>query len=620
MMLNSNYVVDNNNVANTDLTSQINMAPSAPALYNKDGTINWEMANGSSTYNNPLAYVLQPCYAVTTNLISNLNLSYGILPGLQIRSSFGYSNTEMNQSNQVPGTSWPAPLNINPSNRTNATATTNFITWIIEPQIDYKKKILQGQLEALVGSTFEENTQNSSASRAIGFASDALIPDPLAASTYRLLKYTSTLYHYDAVFGRLSYTWDEKYLINFTARRDGSSRFGPGKQFGNFGAVGAAWIFSKEKFVQNGLPFLSFGKVRASYGTTGNDQITDYQFLSTYTPYSPTYEGITGLYPTRIPNPNFGWEEVKKMEGGIELGFIEDKIILSASYYRNRTGNQLVGFPLPYITGGANIQANLPAIVQNTGIEIVLNTIDVKSRNFTWNTTINVTIPRNKLVAYPNLATSPYAHTYAIGRSLFVKPVFHYLGVNDSTGVYEFSSSKGTPSSFPSSPADYTFSKPLTQSFYGGVLNSLTFKGLQLDIFVQFVKQLGINYFGQSNYSVGQFNVNYPTQVLARWQKPGDITKYGAYSQNFNADPAQVLNSSDFAVQNASFIRLKNLAISYQLPPYLQKAVHLQNARIYLQCQNLITITKFLGLDPETGGSLVLPPLRMITGGMKLGF
>src|SRR5262249_45212708 len=148
------------------------------------------------------------------------------------------------------------------------------------------KRISRGNLNVLIGTTHHQNTYYSLGQIASGFASDALVSNITAATAVVVTgQAQATEYHYVAFFGRVGYNWEDKYLLNITARRDGSSRFGPGRQFGNFGAIGAGWIFSKEKFAEHSLPFLSFGKLRASYGSTGNDQIGDYQFLSTYAPY-----------------------------------------------------------------------------------------------------------------------------------------------------------------------------------------------------------------------------------------------------------------------------------------------------------------------------------------------
>lgn len=605
------FVNDNNVLPNSDFTGFMGLAPDAPALYDGNGNINWQ----KGTWRNPMASTLQKAQSNTDNLVGNLNLSYEVIPGLQVKSSFGYTHIQMNQSIQTPATFYYGPPI--PTRRRNNFGTTDVNTWIIEPQINYTLKIAKGKLEALIGSTVQKNVLNSLGQSASGFLSDALISDVASASNITINGNESTVYRYNALFGRLSYNWEDKYLLNMTARRDGSSRFGPGQQFGNFGAVGAAWIFSREKLFQDVLPFLSFGKLRASYGTTGNDQITDYQYLSTYSAYTnSTYQGIVGLNPTLIANPYFGWEQVKKIEGGVELGWLKDRIILSVSYYRNRTNNQLVGYVLPSMDGFTSVTANLPATVQNTGVELVLNTINVRKKDFSWNTSFNVSIPRNKLVAYPGLASSVYQYSYAIGKPLFIRSTYHYTGIDAQKGTYTF---QDVNKDGVIDINDLQFLKQVTQNYFGGMLNSFYYKGWQLDVFFQFVKQTGGNTLGSFGLP-GTFNDNQPTYVLDRWQKSNDIGKYEKFSQGSGAAQTAFRNltGSDAVITDASFVRLKNIALSYSLPKTWQQKAHLQNARIYLQCQNLFTITKYQGLDPETEGK-ALPPLRMITAGIQMG-
>jgi hypothetical protein len=318
-----------------------------------------------------------------------------------------------------------------------------------------------------------------------------------------------------------------------------------------------------------------------------------------------------------LTNPYFAWEQVKKLEGGIELGFIHDRILLTASYYENRTGNQLVGYPLPNLAGFTSIQANLPAVLQNSGLEFTLRAANIKSASITWTTSVNLSVPVNKLISYPNLATSSYKNTYAIGKSLFIQKRYGFAGVNDTTGVYQFNTSQGL-SDQPSYPQDLKITKPITQHWFGGLENSISYKGFNLDFLFQFVDQTGWNYMSGQSYVAGQVNVNYPKAVLNHWQKSGDIAHYGRYSTEYLADPSFSLFSSDLGIGNTSFVRLKNLALSYRFSKnWLQKA-QIQEARVYLQCQNLVTFThNYLGYDPETG-SAVVPPLRMITGGLQI--
>ncbi len=615
VQLTASYTYEFSDLPGNDPTGAINMAPDAPALFNADGSLNWQPLNGGSTFNNPLAYTLLSSRAKIDNLISELNLSYRILPGLQLETKFGFRHTLNNQSNISPDIAEPPPVNTYPSFRTNNFATTNLSNWIMEPQLNYEKNISKGKLNVILGSTFSQNIVNGSGFSTSGYPSDALINDPQAASTRSPIGYFNTLYHYDAAFGRIGYTWENKYLINATGRRDGSSRFGPDKQFGNFGAIGAGWIFSQEKFAQNALSFLSFGKLRGSYGTSGNDQIPDYEFLSTYSP-NGIYQGITGLNPTNLTNPNLAWELNKKLEGGIELGFLKDRISLTASVYRNRSGNQLVPYRLPAVAGFGFVYANLPAVVQNTGKEFTLRTTNVKSKSFSWVSSFNLSIPRNKLLAFPNLSTSPYSYSYVVGQSLFISKRWHFAGINDSTGTFQYATSHGL--SDQPSLADLKVLQPLTNHWYGGIENSFSYKGFDFSFLIYIVDQTGYNYMASAGYNVGTFNTNYPTAVNNRWRKPGDKALYGFASTYHNSDPNYASGFSDFGLGNTSFIRLQSLALSYHLPKGWLKKLQLQNARFYIHCENLFVIThNYLGFDPGTGGT-GLPPLRTLTGGLQI--
>jgi TonB-linked SusC/RagA family outer membrane protein len=609
------YVSDNDVLPQTDFTGNILLAPDAPPLYNPDGSLNWAVSpTGASTWTNPIAATLKSATAKTDNLMGDLNLSYEILPGLQLRSTFGYTRMQLNQTNlQVAAAFFGPPV---ATNRRNLFATTNNDIWIIEPQINYAKKIGRGKLDVLIGMTQQQNKYNSISFTSLGFTSDALINNPAFATNYAISGNTVSEYHYAAIYGRINYNWEDKYLLNLTARRDGSSRFGPDNEFGNFGAIGAGWIFSKEDWAKD-ISWLSFGKLRSSYGITGNDQIGDYQFLSLYSGYNnSTYQGVNTLYPTAIANPHFGWEVNKKLEGGLETGFLHDRIFLSADYYLNRSGNQLVGLILPSTAGFTSITANLPAVVQNTGLEFALSTTNIKSRSFTWTSSLNLTIPRNKLISFPGLASNPnYHNTYQEGKSLYIKPTYIFTGVNPQTGLYTFKDVNGDGML---DSRDQQFVKQVAQNYYGGLENSFMYKGWQLSFLFQFVKQTGFNYL-YSFKTPGSNNNNEPISVLTAWQKPGDNSTVQKFSTTGAASTAyQNLQQSDSEITDASFIRLKNLELSYQLPADWVQKLHMRNLQIYVQGQNLLTITSYKGLDPETQFTN-LPPLRMIATGLKIG-
>jgi TonB-linked SusC/RagA family outer membrane protein len=617
LLLTGNYQNDFNNLLNIDFTGQTFLPPDAPPLHNADGTLNW--ADGS--WSNPLALTLQKYILHINNLVGNSVLSYEILRGLDLKASLGYTLQVLTDINITPIAYFPPSYNI--TTGTASFTNNNTHSWIVEPQLTYNHSFGKLSLNALAGTTIQENVATGQVLNGSGYSSDALLESLQGASLITQYSVTNKDYKYNALFGRVELNWADKYLVNLNARRDGSSRFGPGNQFGNFGSVGAAWIFTKENVVAKAIPLLSFGKLRGSYGTSGNDQIGDYQYLSLYNfTTGVPYQGATGTYPANLNNPNYSWEINRKLEGGIELGFLKDRILFSASYYRNRSSNELVGYSLPDIAGFTAVTENLPALVQNTGWEFVLNTVNINSKNYRWTSSINLTISRNKLVSFPNFENSPYQYTYVIGQPLNVMKTYHMIGVNDTTGVYEFANNKGGATYTPAYTTDRIANIDPNPKYYGGFQNAFSYKGFTLDFLFQFKKQIGIQPMLQLNVPPGVSGYyNMPSYVLNRWQKPGDNKPIERFTQNYggNAYAAYTIAStSDAAYVDASFIRLKNVSISYTLAASWMKAVHIQNCRIYVQCQNLLTITRYAGFDPENLNVNSLPPLRIITGGIEI--
>ncbi len=612
----ASFVSDKNKLLSLDPTLRaITLPPNIPSFYDSTGNLIWH----TGVFFNPYADLRKHFTINSSNLVSNAVISYEILTGLQLKTSMGYTQMQMNEISTNP----IASLNPSSSTKTGSAsfADNSFKTWIIEPQLNYQKKVGGSELNILMGITFNEEVRQGQTLRATGFINDALVENIAASAAISTLNAHFTKYRYNAVFGRINYRLQSKYLLNLTARRDGSSRFGPGKQFANFGAIGAGWIFSEEVFFQKKFPFLSFGKIRGSYGITGNDQLTDYQYLDTYSPTAYPYMGAGGLFPTRLFNPDFAWEVNKKIESAMELGFLRDRIFFTTSYYHNRSSNQLVGYSLPLITGGESIQFNLPATIQNSGWEFELSSVIIKTGAFVWNSAFNLSIPKNKLVAYPNFSASTYTNSYIIGRSLFTRKKFHYVGVDPQTGIYQFEDVDGNGSI--SSPADLQGIKKVGQIFHGGISNSFQYQNWSLDIFVQFAKQTNYNYVSAYFPAPGRMN-NQPIFVLDRWQDPGDITSIQKFTQNTTSEANRAYVNSqsngDNSISDASFIRLKNLSLSYNLPFLWMMKNHLKGGKVYIQGQNLLTLTRYKGMDPESGHFGYIPPLKVLTAGFLLTF
>ncbi|MGO4288242.1 SusC/RagA family TonB-linked outer membrane protein [Chitinophaga sp. RAB17] len=623
ILFSANYLVGKNQVPNTDLTIYTTLPPTAPSLYNKDGNLNWmQDSTGNSTFaSNPAAYLYNKYKVKTTNLLANAVVSYEILPDLNIKSSLGYTNLQSYAVVAIPSLSTqPEYLDLfNP--RSGTYGNSNTTTWIIEPQLTYNKQIGKGRIETLLGGTLQQTNNNQVQLAASGFISDAVIEDIASSTQQAVISSVANIYKYSALFSRIKYTYNDKYIINLNARRDGSSRFGEKNQFHNFGSIGFAWIFSSEDAIQKSLPFLSFGKFRGSYGIIGNDQFENYKFLELYAPVynvSVPYQGVIGLQPRGISNPYLAWETTKKMQFGVDLGIIKDKIFFSVNYNYNRSSNQLLQYVLPAFSGFQTVGRNFPATIQNSGWEFSLSTKNINTNHFIWSTNVNITIPKNVLVAFPNLAASSYSNTLEIGKPVMSNRLFQLLGVDPETGQYQFKDSKGNPTYDPGYN-DRTVLVKNYPDFYGGLQNSFQYKGIELDILLQFVKQKSFSAkFGQGAMPGNAF-VNMPTTVLDRWQKKGD----NAPIQRFNSDGSLFLpwvnaSNSDMAWTDASYIRLKNISLSWQLPDSWKKRIHLNNCKLFVLGQNLLTITKYTGLDPETLSIYVLPPLRVLTMGVRI--
>ena len=612
MDFSGNFLANNNQLfSNNFAFTAVTLAPNAPALFDENGDLNWE----EGTFNNPMAQMFRESETQSLNWTGNINVSYEIIDGLRIKSLLGYSQLQSDETAINPIAS------INPFLPTEPFGMSRFSnnsvnTWIVEPKLEYGRQIDEHEFVVLIGTTFQETTTDRELVRATGYTSDALLRNPLAGQDAQVIEFVNSEYRFNSIYGRINYIYDEKYILNLTGRRDGSSRFGPGDRFADFGAVGAGWIFSEEDFIKDNIAFLSYGKIRGSYGLTGSDAIGDYQFLDLWVPTELGYNGIQGLAPQNLPNAVFAWEETTKAEVGLELGFLEDRIRVNTSYFQNNSSNQLVGQPLPSIAGFNTIQANFPAEVQNTGWEFDVNSINISSGNFQWSTNFNISILRNELVSFDNIEGTSFANRFTVGEPLSIFNVLSYIGVDPETGIATFQDLNEDDRI--ALQDDGLPLVDLEPEFFGGIQNRISYKGISLDFLFRFVKQEGRSI--NAGFIVPGEASNQPVNVMNRWQSPGDNAAFPRFTQASVARTANGnLRSSNGFVEDASFIRLQNVSLSYQFPSSMINSYSLEALRLFVQGQNLLTITSYTGWDPETQ-SVALPPLRILTAGITVTF
>lgn len=600
-----------------DLTSLVKLAPHTP-VYDSTGKFVWKHAD--LEFSNPMALLLRSYESKATNLLSNLLISYRIAKNLTFKTSLGYNQLHFDDICIFPGKSLP--------NSTTEPKGYSFFgkvkydSWIAEPQLEYNQYMGIGKISGLVGATMQVQNRSVATIEATDFPSDDMLRNVNAAGAQKPLM-LNTEYRYGGVFARLTNILCDKYLINLTGRIDGSSRFGPGKQVGTFWSTGLGWIFSNEPVFKT-IPFISFGKLRASYGVTGNDQIGDYKYLDKWQDYPGSYLNRPGIAPYQLADSNYSWEVNRKLEAAIELGLFKDRLMITTAYYRNRTGNQLIAYVLPGITGFNNYAAkNSPALVQNSGWELQLQTKNRLSRNWQINGNALLTIPRNKLIAFPNLAASSYKTKLAIGQSLSVVNKYEYKGVNSTTGVFEVADQDNDGSI--DFATDSRFRGNLDPKWYGSVQANVQYKGWQLDIFWEVRKQRAISYlYTKYLYNPpGVMLENQPVAVFHRWPEcsgPCTLQKFSTGDNSIANEGISQYLDSDGYIKDISFARLRNVELSCELPGKWMKNISMKRCRFYVQAQNLFTITSYKVGDPETLNLATLPPLRTVAVGLELGF
>ncbi len=608
LLFNIAYAIENNNLPRADITwNAINLAPNAPALYDENGELNWE----NSTWENPLAQFKAIYKNKTNTLLSNAVLSYKLFKNLETKINLGYGNTRLDELGTRPHTIYDptAGLNSSLSSLSKSNSTTEH--YILEPQLEWKKSFNSLKVAFLLGASYQKNTTAQQGFMGFGFPDNSFIENIQAATTIMPFNETQTVYSYQSFFSRLNFAFRDKLFLNLTGRRDGSSRFGPGNKYGNFGAIGSAWLFSEDI----SFPWLSLGKLRGSYGITGNDQIGDYQYLQSYFLGSSHYSDNIGLEPARLFNPDFKWEKNRKSEIGLELGFWNNRLFLNLAYYNSRSSNQLIDYALPATTGFTSILANLDAVVENKGFEAEVNGSIVQNDNFSWKLGANITRPKNTLLEFPGLENSTYINRFVIGESLSITKLYTVTGVDPETGLFTFEDVNGDGEI--TSPEDKQFVADFTPKFYGGISNSLQYKNWGLNIHFQFVKKDVYNQYYRGPQPGSMYNQS--VAVLDRWQQSGDtpfMQQFGTGSNNESYLAFSRFGQSNGAISDASFIRIKSLELSYSLPMH---NVPNTSCRIALQGQNLLTFTQFQGGDPERTIGYI-PSLRRIALNLQLQF
>lgn len=428
-------------------------------------------------------------------------------------------------------------------------------------------------------------------------------------------------------FARLNYSFQNKLFVDATYRRDGSSRFGPENRWGGFYAFGAGYDLTGEPFMQS-QSLLSTLKLRASYGIQGNNAIGDFGWRNSYSSggqfiVPPTGGGSglpnAGSQPDTPGNENLKWEQSGSFNVGIDFGIIDNRIIGTVEYYKRSSIDLLAPRLISQTSGFTEIIDNV-GNVDNSGVEISLNSQNIKSGDFEWNTNFNISLNTNEIVALNGEADTLFADDRTVrivGQPLDQWYLPQYAGVDSDTGnpVY-YTPEGGVSSDINEASRAISGQSSLTPDFYGALTNTLSYKGLSLSFMLYFKSGFDVYRDNLQNLSLPSGN-NQPASNLTRWQQAGDQTDVP------RADDQGAQYDSDRWLEDGSYLRLRNISLSYLLPNSASEKLGMSDIRLSLRGVNALTFTKFNGFNPDVGlyeEDSDYPLNRTITFGLSATF
>ncbi|MFD1144257.1 SusC/RagA family TonB-linked outer membrane protein [Larkinella insperata] len=638
---------DDNNAV---LTNALRMLPFSP-VYNPDGSYTFV---DQIQRPNPVALATQSVsFAVINRLLGNVYGEYQILKNLSLRSTLNLDYSGTRDENFIPSS-------IQGGAARPATASyADVSSWISENTLNYDRVFGAHNLSGLLGYSVQETRLFNLSAAANQGATDN-IPTLNAAATATGASSSKSAWGLVSYYARLNYSYNDKYLLSATLRRDGSSRFGADNQWGWFPAASVGWRLSQEPFMQ-GLPFINDLKLRASIGVVGNQSISDYGAQGLYST-GRNYIGKSGIALSAVPNPSLSWESTTQSDVGVDISFLNDRIAFTADAYLKKTNDLLLSVNLPTTSGFSSALQNV-GNTQNKGLEFSIYSQNITGSGatggFKWSTNFNLSFNRNRIIKLSNdnadiiqaSADAVYFSERPVGIGRVGQPIGIFYGLLYTGRVFataEEAKAANLRDGSKTGPLyeagdmiyvdlngdgvinadDRTIIGNSNPTFTGGLTNNFSFRGFDLSVFMQW--SYGNDIYNQTRQASNRsFVYNAATtEVLRSWRKPGDITDVP------RGTPSTIARNgvpSSRWIEDGSYLRIKTATLGYTFPATVLKRIKAESLRVYVSGQNLFTFTKYLGLDPEVNfrSSLPLlqgidlgtyPQVRTFTFGINLGF
>ncbi|MBL7861948.1 MAG: TonB-dependent receptor [Cyclobacteriaceae bacterium] len=567
----------------------------------------------------------------TPQTVSSFNIGYEIIPGLTLAGFAGVDASFGTDNNQRPGSIpvFAGGQMVVTSRRT--------IAWNTNSTLTYSKKFNDiHQVSGLVGFEYRKEERGGVTAAQFTYPN----PDLRLLSSGATARPASEFFFDNArqgVFGQVKYALKDRYIADFTLRRDGSSRFGSNSKYGTFYAGSVGYRITEESFM-DGISWLDDLKIRVSYGKIGNSDINDYDWYTAYgspaagsvgIPAGAQYLGGSILRLARLGNDLISWESETQFSGGIDFALFKSRLTGSIEYYNNLTQDLLFDVPLPTDSGVGSVRGNSGEVL-NRGFDIELGGVVLDQAGFKWNISANLSTLHNELVSLPN-NQKRIGNTLIVGEPISFHYLFEFAGINPANGKAMIYDTLGNLS-YSGAARDAAVRGSNIPTYFGGIANNFSYKGLNLEVFFQY--QGGNKAFNGDLYNLyasGSSANNQLISQLERWQNPGDITNVGrpyqggvidGFAQNFGT-----FGSTQF-MSDAGYWRLKQVTLSYNLPANIVSKMKLSKVNVFVQGLNLWTYTKFDGIDPEVvsnnnGTNVssfgVYPVARQFMGGISIG-
>ncbi|MBV8254955.1 MAG: TonB-dependent receptor [Chitinophaga sp.] len=621
----------------SSISNALRSLPNVPAMW-PDGTYNIDVAGNVLGQGANLTSIADNYtnikYVLDHNIYRNKNLAFTgnsfvnveVLKGLNLRSQIGVnllSGEDYQYWNPIHGDGRSSGGYVFqqqiPSFRYNWANT-----------LSYNKTFNGHNINAVAGMEVQKSRERYFYGQANGLSSPFFGDNNLISGSYTTQKSGGGIVEraFRSTFARVAYTYKDRYILSGTFRRDAISSLPPGHQNANLPGVSAGWRLSEESFFKNAgiANVFSNVKIRGGWAKVGNVDIGSYPYVGSYK--AAVYGTNGGLVYNNVYNPNLTFETSKKVNLGLDLGLLKDRITVTADYFKNNIDNMVLSAPVAPSLGvpsaGAPNQISLNVgKMYNQGVEFSVNSTNISKGDFTWTTAFNVTFVQNKVQALVNNQDIVKSYNVtSVGRTIGEFYGYVYQGVNPANGnplwqkadgstvqgdyktaaYYKYDPSKPGDMSQPAAAltaTDKQFLGKSTPTYYGGLNNTVTYKGFDFNIFFSFAGGNKVyNVTRQETLNNQKFQNN-GKEILDRWTTPGQITSVPKLYQGSDNFILQNGNLNSRFLEKGDFIRAQNIGLGYNLPKDMLNRIKLNSVRIYAQVQNAFVITKYKGVDPE---------------------